>query len=531
LRARHIAILCGVSISPARATGQQAVGRPIRWAHVTYLTTASAYIDAGRAEGLRDSSRVDVVRGDSTVAVLTVTFLATHQAACDVSGIAASLVVGDSVRYTPAPSLPDSGLAAIKRPAPDGRSPTRQGPGGAMRGRAGLYYLLIQSQDGSGARFTQPSGDLRLFGSGLGGTGLGIAVDARGRRTVQTRADGLGSDAQAQTRVYQASLSWQTPASPLRFTAGRQYAPGIAPVGLVDGVSAQLDRPGWGGGLFAGSEPDPIDLALSSTVTQLGGYVQRHSSVGSGRRWGLSAGLSGSYLHSGTNREFLYLQGDYTTRRISLYAAQEVDYYRPWRRVAGEHALSPTSSFASLLYRLSDAVSVTAGLDNRRNVRLYRDVVNPETAFDDAFRRGAWAGVSARTGRFQVGLDARASAGGTTGSAGSTTFSIGADRVTGWGLSLRSRSTRYSSAVGGRRGWLQAFTLGVEPGGRGSVQVAGGWRNERSDVAGATATVRWVSSDLDYTLARSWLLVLSAYREQGGPEAHDLLYGGLSLRF
>jgi hypothetical protein len=498
---------------------------------VTYLTTASAYIDAGRAEGLRDDSRVEVIRGDSTVAVLAVTFLATHQAACDVSGNAASLIVGDSVRFTPAAPAPDSTVALTRRPASEGSAPSRARGGAAFRGRAGLYYLLIQSQDGSGARFTQPSGDLRLLGSGLGGTGLGIAVDARGRRTVQTKPDGFGTDAQAQTRVYQASLSWQAPASPLRLTAGRQYAPGIAPVGLLDGVSAQLDRPGWGGGVFVGSEPDPIDLALSGTVTQVGGYLQRHSRPGSPARWGLSAGLSGSYLHSGTNREFLYLQGDYSTRHLSLYAAQEVDYYRPWRRVAGEHALSPTSTFASLVVRLSDAVNVTAGLDNRRNVRLYRDVVNPETAFDDAFRRGAWAGLSARTGRLQIGLDARTSAGGTIGSAGSTTLSVGADRLTRYGLSLRSRSTRYSSAAAGRRGWLQAFTVGVEPGDRGSVQVAGGWRTERSDVAGATATVRWVSTDLDYTLVRSWLLVVSAYREQGGPEAHDLLYGGLSFRF
>ena len=526
---RYLAIICGALVLPARGSGQQVSGKPTRWAHVTYLTTASAYIDAGRAEGLRDNSRVEVVRGDSTIAVLAVTFLATHQAACDVGGIAASLVVGDSVRFAPVAPEPDSAITQSRRPAPEGTAP-RPRAGGVLRGRAGLYYLLIQSQDGSGARFTQPSGDLRLFG-GLGGTGLGVAVDARGRRTVQTRADGFGTDAQAQARVYQASLSWQSPASPLRLTAGRQYAPGISPVGIVDGVSAQLDRPAWGGGLFAGSEPDPLDLALSGTVTQLGGYLQRHSRPGAGARWGLSAGLSGSYLHSGTNREFLYLQGDYSTRRISLFAAQEVDYYRPWRRVAGEHALSPTSTFASLVYRLNDAVSVTAGLDNRRNVRLYRDVVSPETVFDDAFRRGAWAGLSARTGRFQVGLDARSSAGGTIGSAASATLSIGADRLTGWGLSLRSRSTRYSSAAAGRRGWLQAFTVGMEPGGRGSVQVAGGWRTERSDVAGATATVRWASSDLDYTLARSWLFVLSAYREQGGPEAHDLLYGGLSFRF
>jgi hypothetical protein len=530
LSVRYLAALCGVLIVPVRATSQQPTVRPVRWAHVTYLTTASAYIDAGRAEGLRDGSRVELVRGDSTIAVLVVTFLATHQAACDVSGVTTTLVVGDAVKFTPAVPGPDSTVAAASQAA-QGRTVSPQRAGGALRGRAGLYYLLIQSQDGSGARFMQPSGDLRLFGSSLGGTGLGIAVDARGRRNMQTRADGFGTDAQAQARVYQASLSWQAPASPLRLTAGRQYAPGIAPVGLLDGVSAQLDRSAWGGGLFVGSEPDPLDLALSGTVTQLGGYVQRHSQPGAASRWGLSAGLSGSYLHSGTNREFLYFQGDYSTRRLSLYAAQEVDYYRPWRRVGGEHALSPTSTFASLLFRVSDAISVTAGLDNRRNVRLYRDVVNPETAFDDAFRRGAWAGLSARTGRFQVGLDARASAGGLSGSAGSSTLSLGADRLTGWGLSLRSRSTRYSSAATGRRGWLQAFTLGLEPGGRGSLQLSGGWRNERSDLAAATATVNWVSTDLDYTLARSWLVVLSAYRERGGPEAHDLLYGGLSFRF
>ena len=531
---RYGAILCGALLLPARGVGQQAAGRPIRWAHVTYLTTASAYIDAGRAEGLRggDSSRVEVVRGDSAVAVLAVTFLATHQAACDIRGIAVPLVVGDSVRFTPARPEPDSAAAVVRRPPSDTSAPSRRPPGGGLRGRAGLYYLLVQSRDGSGARFTQPAGDLRLFGSGMQGTGLGIAVDARGRRTVQTRADGFGTDAQAQTRVYQASLSWQSPGSPLRFTAGRQYAPVIAPVGLVDGVSAQLDRPGgWGGGLFVGSEPDPFDLGLSGTVTQLGGYVQRRSPIGSVARWGLSGGLSGSYLRSGTNREFLYLQGDYSTRRIFLYASQEVDYYRPWRRIGGEHAFSPTSTFASLMYRPTDAIALTAGIDNRRNVRLYRDVVNPETAFDDAFRRGAWAGLSGRTGRFQAGLDVRGSAGGAPGSAGSATLSVGADRLTHYGLSLRSRSTRYSSVAGGRRGWLQAFTVGVEPGGRGSVQVAGGWRNERSDVAPGTTTVRWVSSDFDFTLARSWLLVLSAYREQGGPGAHDLLYGGLSLRF
>jgi hypothetical protein len=527
MRIRDFALIgVGVATPVSAAAGQQPAAP--RWAHITYLTAASAYIDAGRAEGLRDSSRVMVVRGDSTVAVLPVTFLATHRAACDLSGIAATLVVGDSVRFTPAAAAPDSAAPVAARSAPTAQLPWDQRSRSALRGRLGLYFLLVRPGDGSGAQIAQPSGAVRMLGGGLGGTGLGIAVDVRSSRLLQTRADGLGAGSQAQTRVYQAALNWQTPGSPLRFIAGRQYAPGIAPVGLVDGVSAQLDHSGWSGGVFAGSEPEPLDLGFSATIRQLGGYVQRHSPIGSTTNWGLSAGLSGSYLRSGTNREFLYLQGNYATRRVSFFAAQEVDYYRPWRRVGGESAISPTSTFATFQLHVSEAISVSTGVDSRRSVRLYRDVVSPETTFDDAFRRGAWAGLSARAGRFQAGLDARRSGGGSVGAAGSTTLSFGADRVTPLGLSLRSRSTRYTSV--GRSGWLQAFTVGIEPGGRGSLQLGGGFRSER-DATNSTTTARWMSVDGDVALAGAWLMVLSAYRERGGTAAYDLLYAGLSLRF
>ena len=514
-------------VSPA--TGQQTAPR-VRWAHISYLTTATAYIDAGRADGLRDTSRVVVIRGDSTVAVLPINFLSTHQAACDLTGIAAALSVGDSVRFTPVRDAPDSAPAvAAVQPVPrPGPSTTGWRPNGGLRGRVGLYYLLIRPRDGSGAQFAQPSGDLRLTGNELGGSGLGLSLDMRSRRTLQTRADGLGSGARQQTRVYQGSLSWQAAGSPLRVTAGRQWAPGMPSVGLVDGVSAQLVGAGWSGGAFAGSEPEPVNLGFSSTITQLGGYVQRHSRAGSPGRWALSAGLSGSYLRTGTNREFLYLQGEYGTRRLSLFASQEVDYYRPWRRVGGERAISPTSTFANLQYRLSDAISVTTGVDSRRNARLYRDVVNPEITFDDAFRRGAWLGVSARSGRLLASLDARTSGGGSAGATGSYTLSLGADRLTGFGLSVRSRNTRYTSV--GRRGWLQALTVGIEPGGRGSVQLTGGQRIEHDTTASAT-TVRWLSADLDLSLGRTWLAILSAYREQGGSTANDMLYAGLSFRF
>jgi len=526
IRAR-IGVLAPSLLILSRPAWSQQPPPPVRWATITYLTTETAYIDAGRAEGVTPTTVIAVVHGSTAVAQLKVTFLATHQAACALGAGAPPLAVGDSVRFVPA-IVPVDTTPRSSVPLASPRPVASRG--GAIGGRVGFYYFTIHQQNGSGGDFSQPSGDVRLLGSDIGGAGLGLDVDIRSRRLTQVRADGLGQTSWAQTRVYQAALSWQAPGSPYRFTAGRLFAPGIVPVGLVDGVSAGFDRTGWGSAVFVGKQPEPVNLGYSSQITSVGAYLERHSTVNDLARWSLLGGVSGSYLAAGTNREFLYLQGEYGTRRFQAYAAQEIDYYRPWRRVGGESALSPTSTFMTMRLQLTDGIALNTGLDSRRNVRLFQDVINPEVAFDNAFRQGGWVGLSATTGRLYLGVDGRASGGGPTGRAASYTLSLGADRLTSWGLTLRTRSTRYTSVA--RSGWLQALSLGAQPLGRADVQVSGGLRTERdSTLSAATSTTRWVSIDCDMNVGRRWSVVVSAYRERGGIAAHDLLYAGMTLRF
>ncbi len=518
----------------APAAGQGPVGGQPRLARVTFLTTASVYIDAGKAEGLEEGSRVDVLHGGSSVAELKVAFVSSHQASCQVVSKSATLAVGDSVRFIPAAApvgARDSSTAlAVARPA-QVPGVTRRPDYGRLRGRIGLYYLTVQQQDSFGGRFSQPSGDIRLTGARLGGTSIGLVADLRTRRMVQALPGGPNSTTD-QTRIYQALLYWQAPGSPLRFTTGRQYAPGISSVGLIDGGALELTHQAWDYGVFGGMSPDPVSLGFSGdSLTQLGGYVRRHNPIGSLSHWSVTAGASGSYVSWHTNREFFYAQGNYQSRRLSLYAVQEVDYYRPWRRVGtSEQALSPTSTFANVQYQVTDAVSVNGGIDNRRNVRLYYYVVNPAILFDDTFRRGVWAGASARVaGHFLVAVDARTNHDDTNGDANTYTLGLGADRLTPIGLSLRSRSTRYTT--GPRQGWLNSVSLGLEPFGRGSIQLTSGWRTEHDTSSAPTLNVTWLSADVDISLARSLFAILSAYRERGGIEAHDLVYTGLSYRF
>ena len=523
------------AVVPQSAAAQQAAaGRP-RMARVTFLTTVSVYIDAGTSEGLAEGSRVDVLHGGTSVAELRVAFISSHQSSCQVVSKTATLAVGDSVRFTPiaTPGNSDSSAALAARSVPKPQVPgaTARSGYGRLRGRIGLYYLTVQQQDSFGGRFSQPSGDIRLTGGGLGGTPLGLVADLRTRRLVQA-LPGAPNSTTDQTRVYQALLYWQTPGSPLRITTGRQYAPGITSVGLIDGGAVELSQPAWDYGVFGGMSPDPISLGFSGdSLTQLGGFIRRHNRLGSLSHWSVTAGASGSYVSWHTNREFFYAQGNYQSRRLSLYAVQEIDYYRPWRRAGtNEKMLSPTSTFANVQYQVTDAVSVNAGVDNRRNVRLYYYVVNPAILFDDTFRRGVWAGASARfAGHFQIAFDARTNHDDTNGDANTYTLGLGANRLTPIGLSLRSRSTRYT--IGPRQGWLNSITLGLEPFGRSSIQLTSGWRTESDTSTAPALNVRWLSADVDVNLTRSLFAILSAYRERGGIQAHDLLYSGLSFRF
>lgn len=525
MRSTRLLLLLGVLAGPLAAQ-DSTVTRPVR---ITYLTTTSAYVDAGRDDGLKEGDSIRVVRAGAEVGRLRVAYLASRQASCDIVSDGAALAVGDTLdvrRSAPAPTA----VGPAAGPRVLAAKPSRAGNRRALRGRIGARYLGVWQRDGSGGHISQPSLDLRLDGQALGGAPIGLVVDLRTRRTSSVRADG-STVVDGRTRAYQAALTVNAPGSPFRLTAGRQFSPSLASITLFDGALAELDQPTWGVGLFAGSEPDPSSFAYSGDIADYGGYLRLHSRPGGASQWSTTLGAIGSYRAGLTNREFAYLQTAVTSRRFSFYATQEVDYYRPWKQAMGESALSLSSSYAGARVDLTPALSVNAGVDSRRNVRLYRDAVTPETAFDDTFRQGVWGGLALRVGRTgRVGLDARSSGGGSLGRTLSYTLSLSADRLALGDLGFRSRTTRYDGPR--QSGWLQSLTLGVSPFAPMHVDLNGGLRIEQDPLADPISVhVTWIGTDVDLSLARGWYLLLSGTHEAGGFESNDQFYGGLSFRF
>ena len=282
---RALLLVVSMLVAAARLAAQDSAAvRPVT---VTYLTATTAYIDAGRLDGLHEGDTLRVMRGGTEAGRVRVSYLASRQAACDIVTQTSPLVAGDTVAVTraaAAPSLAEGGAGTPARAALASRH-----SGSGIRGRVGTRYLGVWQRDGSGGRFSQPSFDVRLDAQSLGGSPVGFVLDLRTRRTVSSRPTARGRWTAAPGSI-RAPCFLASPGAPVRVTAGRQFSSALASVSLFDGVMAELARPSWGMGAFAGSEPEPGDLGYSNDVRDYGGYVQLHSRADATNRWTTTLG-------------------------------------------------------------------------------------------------------------------------------------------------------------------------------------------------------------------------------------------------
>jgi hypothetical protein len=530
-----------LGVRPATAASKAATTR------VSYLAGGSVYLAAGRLEGLAEGDTLQAVSDGRVVAFLVVRYLSSHRAACDTLKAIAMPAVGDEVWYQarmlpPAPSrdvlgadaapLAADTVATVSPPdstvdgaggrelvaVPDARPTVRRV--GRVRGRIGARYLVVDP--GAGAGYSQPALDLKLDGANLGGMPLDVGADVRSRRTYHG-APGVADDGQA--RVYRMSATYHDAPNHRRLTVGRQLSTSLAAVNLFDGALIEYAGPRWGGGLFSGAQPDPLTWEISGDIIQHGGFVGMRGRQGA-RRWSATTGGIASFDHGQVNRQFAFVAGSYLDPRLSLSLAEELDLNSSWKRALGEPAISLTSTFASAHAQLTRTVSMNAGYDNRRNVRLYRDRLTPETEFDDRYREGAWLGSSVdMLGHLRVGADGRWSGGGTGGDYRTWSVNTEASRLPWLQTDVRWRSTRFSGTTA--RGWLHSAGVAVRPRGQTRIELNAGERTSEDGLALIRTRLRWEGVDLDVGLAGRWYLLLSGERDYG--DGMDSVQGNASL--
>jgi hypothetical protein len=510
-------------------------------ARVSNVDHNRVFIDSGQNKGLRGGDKLRVLRGNSTAAVLEVIDVSTDRASCKIVEGIGSLEVGDLVRLPIRGEGDDTGpvryedtvpetvfvVHAATEPVVPGAVPRAIKP--SLSGRVGARYLIVRDRDAGGDEFSQPALDLRLDGNDLASGHFDLAVDVRSRRTY--RSDVTGTlDTEDQTRVYRAAASVHDPRGRFRLTVGRQFSPSLASVSTFDGAMAAFDGNKWSTGLFGGTQPDPVDYGYAQIVKEYGAFVQLHNRPGASAQWSVTTGAIGSYVDGIVNREYAYLQGLFTSRRVSFYATHELDYNRDWKIDLGEDQVELTSSYVHLGLRASKGLNLSAGYDNRRNIRLYRDLITPETDFDDSFREGVWVGFTQRIAkRFRFGLSGKRSTGGTSGNADSYTLILGANRLARR-LNFFYRGTSYANDT--NEGSLQSLTTGIGITRRVRMTLSGGLRQDTVLLVPENENeLLWYGMEMDFTVGRHWFLQISGERTEGELEQNDQGYFSTTYRF
>jgi hypothetical protein len=379
-----------------------------------------------------------------------------------------------------------------------------------------------------GSRFQQPALDLRVDGTNAGAGHVDVAVDMRTRRTTRSFT-GAGDQTESLSRVYRAALTVRSLDANRRVTLGRQSSPTLASISLFDGALLEWGNGRRSIGLFGGTQPSPSGLRVSREIVESGVYAEWHQRPLSARRWSASFGGVTSQDHGQPNRDFLFAQTWWYSKALNASVAQEVDVNRGWKRDAGEAALSPTSTFANLRLPVREWLALTGGYDNRRNVRLYRDRLTPETEFDDAYRQGAWYGAqSSITRHVRLATELRSNAGADHSHAWSASGEL--YRFAPLHATLRARASSYSGGAVESR--LQSGGLGFDPLPLSHVEASGGMRSTRNPLLVTEDREYWQSIDCDLTLGRSWYVNGGWERDYGGSAGDTRqLQAGLSWRF
>jgi hypothetical protein len=374
-----------LSVPFTAAAGEAGAGAATSVTRVTYVSGGSVYLEAGRDQGVAPGDSAEARRDGRRIAGLLVREVTSRRALCDTFAVVSMPQAGDEARYharaveAPAEVPADSGAVAAASGA--GTRPytprTR-----VWRGRVAIGFLSVDPDAGGSVR--QPTLDVRLDRIGRA---LNLQADVRGR---STSAAGTTDN---EARVYRLAATLHDAASRRRLTVGRQVlsaAPGAA---FFDGAVAELDRGAWSFGVFGGGEPEASTFEPSFHQIQAGAFARVRRSR-EGRVWSGTLGLLDARYRGRSDRDAAFLDFFHAAPGRALFFNQEVDVNPGWKQALGDPSVSATSTFLFGRQAVGRALSLQAGFDNRRSVRLARDRESVETEFDDRYRRGAWSGAT-----------------------------------------------------------------------------------------------------------------------------------------
>ncbi|MFI5006573.1 MAG: hypothetical protein ACHQKZ_04005 [Solirubrobacterales bacterium] len=375
---------------------------------VRYRTADAVYLDGGRAAGLAEGTRLNVVASGAVVAEIEVTFVAEHSASCRVISEKGKIAPGQRVVRvggpTPPEAAPPSAAAPAAPPVPSPEAPAPAAarsyearPWGRASGSVSVGWMRLWDQTPlppgvsllgtttapAKRDLEERTGRVDVDLRELGGQPVGFRLRARLRDDARSGASGVNLPQSARDdRLYEAAVRYQPPSGRLRAEAGRLGGAIPFSIGILDGAMAELRvAPVLYVGGVAGRGADAGWLASGSSATRYGAFVR--------------------LTPRGTLSEALVsLLRDGSRDRAAVESRLRSGDVRFTERIQVEHAQDTTrvtDVFASAVYRAAPSTSLSISYDRQRTLALRDEAVPLDQALREALRQGLRASIDVQT--------------------------------------------------------------------------------------------------------------------------------------
>jgi hypothetical protein len=391
---------------------------------VRYRSADTIYLDAGRASGLAEGDRLEVVRDGKTIAEIEVIFVAEHSASCKILREAQAIQVDDgaikpgdaaaALAVPPAAVAADAGSTESESKAPS----TTSQPAGAGRTKrtrfVGSFSLDWESFTDDGPRgldYDRTTASLNVRIRDIAGNPFTAVVRLRTLEYERARALGPQIPAsQQRNRFYEASFSYNPPEGRFAFSVGRLGTSPFVGIGYLDGALGQVRLGNHVYlGAFGGRNPDIAEFGFEDRGSKYGAYARFRTSP-PGQRRGVDVLVGGAREdgESAVSREYATLQVLYRSSgswSVSQYA--EVDVNRDWREELADSSAQVSLFSLNASGRLSRSSRLFVGYNLNRRFRTEETRFVPVELWDDLRRQGLQARLQfGRPGKLQASVHA-----------------------------------------------------------------------------------------------------------------------------
>lgn len=209
---------------------------------------------------------------------------------------------------------------------------------------------------------------LALRGDHLGNTRLSMESFVTFRHTLD-EWDEVKNNVNSALKFYSLALAYDF-SSTSRVILGRRINPKISSMGAMDGIQIEQKIGNVLFGALVGSRPDYLDYSLNLDLFQYGAYVSHELSAKT-KFMQNTLGYIEQRNNAKIDRRFIYFQHNSSlTRNLNLFTSAEVSLYENINDEP-KNVFDLTNLYASLRYRFSRKLSVSASYDSRKNVQYY----------------------------------------------------------------------------------------------------------------------------------------------------------------